>query len=156
MEIANVRVRLDKLGSDVPKAGVTPAEALLLHILHQTNNGGSTFGEDMSKIEVLEGEAETVVVLEEAKGRPYSKEYVPAVTKSHTRTNAEEYRRLQSKYGGLTNKKDVKILSLIFPDRLNPKFPEKFSDLNWKEIQFDGSELGSFDFGTSGGLAITQ
>lgn len=156
MEVANVRVRLDKLGSDVPKTGVTPAEALVLHVLHQANNGGSTFGEDMAKIEVLDGEAETVVVVEEAKGRPYSKEFVPAETRAHRRTNVEEFRRLASKYGSLTNKKGDKILTLIFPDRLNPKLPEKFSDLNWKEIQFNGLEMGSFDYGTSGGQAITQ
>ena len=53
MEIANVRLRLNKLGSDVPIKDVTPAEAMFLHILHSPYNGGLTFGEEFSKIDVV-------------------------------------------------------------------------------------------------------
>ena len=53
MEIANVRLRLTKVGSDVPIQGVTPAEAMLLHILHGPSNGGLSFGEEFKNITVV-------------------------------------------------------------------------------------------------------
>ena len=53
MEIANARVRLNKVGSDVPVKDITPAEAMLLHILHGTANGGLTFGEEFKHIEIV-------------------------------------------------------------------------------------------------------
>jgi hypothetical protein len=53
MEIANGRLRLNKVGSDVPIKDFTPAEAMLLHILHGPANGGLTFGEEFKHIEVV-------------------------------------------------------------------------------------------------------
>ena len=53
MEVANVRLVLNKVGSDVPLKDVTPAQAMFLHILHGPHNGGKTFGEDMNKIEIV-------------------------------------------------------------------------------------------------------
>lgn len=156
MEIANVRVRLDKVGSDVPVMGCTPAEAIVLHIIHQNNNGGSTFGEEMDKIDILPGEAEDVETL-----IPAERDEKGNVTKAEERimkprTDVSELNRLKRKYGGLTNKKGDKVLNLIFPDKMNPRLPEKFSDLKWRELAFDGTEVASSDFGTSGGLAISQ
>jgi hypothetical protein len=151
MEIADVRVRLDKLGSDVPKSGVTPAEALILHVIHQANNGGSTFGEEMDKIKVT-GEAETTVITTPEEGYSWQENYTPAVTKSHPRTNVEELKRLQSRYGGLKNKKGDTILSLIWPDKLHPQLPQRFEDIVWKDIQFDGLEVGAVDLASGGQL----
>lgn len=65
MQIANARLRLTKVGNDVPVMGMTPAEALVLHVLHQANNGGSTFGEEFEKIELQKGEAQTVTGMTE-------------------------------------------------------------------------------------------
>ena len=53
MEIANIRIKLNKVGSDVPKNDVTPAEAMLLHILHGPHNGGETFGERGQHIKIV-------------------------------------------------------------------------------------------------------
>jgi hypothetical protein len=53
MEVAKGRVCLNKYGSDVPITDLTPAEAILLHVLHGPANGGRTFGDDFSKIEVI-------------------------------------------------------------------------------------------------------
>ena len=145
MQLANVRLRLDKQGSDVPLKDVTPAQALVLHLLHQGNNGGSSYGEDMNKIEIT-GDALTVEATYES-GKP---------TKTHPRTASEEYKRLFSLYGGLTNKKGDRLLSKVFPDKSNLKMPEKFSDLKWAELSYDGVDVAASDFGTSAGAAITQ
>jgi hypothetical protein len=53
MEVAKGRVTLNKYGSDVPISDLTPAEAILLHVLHGPANGGRTFGDDFNKIEVI-------------------------------------------------------------------------------------------------------
>lgn len=157
MEIADVRVRLDKLGSDVPKKDVTPAEALVLHVIHQANNGGSTYGEEMDKIKVT-GEAQEVSHVEDEVRDKKRNLITPAkpVFRDEPRTDVEELKRLTRKYGNLTNKRGDKILNLIFPDKMNPKLPQAFSDLKWKEISFDGLEIGTTDYGNSGGLAITN
>ena len=74
MEIANVRVRLSKDGSDVPRSDVTPAEAMFLHILHQANNGGLTFGDEFKHIKVI-GQAMVDTGKQEKK---VTKEAIPA------------------------------------------------------------------------------
>ena len=75
MQVANVRLRLNKNGSDIPLFNVTPAEAVILHVLHQGNNGGMTFGEQFEKIEVLPNPAfDRVEVIEEEKIVPGSPE----------------------------------------------------------------------------------
>ena len=53
MQVANARLVLNKVGSDVPIFGLTPAEAMVLHLAHQVNNGGKTFGDEMEKINLL-------------------------------------------------------------------------------------------------------
>lgn len=128
MEKATVRIRLNKVGSDVPKVGVTPAEATILHILHQANNGGSTFGEDMDKIYVNKDKDGKVI--------------------DYKIDHAVELNRLTALYGHVITKKGEPILNLVFPDRMNPKLPEKFSDLNWANIQFDGSKIASVNMVT--------
>ena len=159
MQTGTARLRLNKVGSDVPVVGITPAEALLLHVLHQGNNGGSTYGDKMDSIEVT-GEATVVTGYTEpvaaVEGRPAipaknenTPQYVPPVPEvkavpaqpakpiTRPRTDAEEYKRLNAKYGRIVNKKGDKILKAIWPE-LSPKLPQKFSELDWKEIQFDG------------------
>jgi hypothetical protein len=132
MEVANVRVRLNKVGSDVQVKGVTPFEAVLLHVFHQANNGGSTYGDEMNKIEV---------------------EKTPALTGDKPRTDIEEYKRLQSKYGAVVNKKGDKIVALVWAG-LGQKPPQTFKELVWKDIQFDGVEVAPLNYAT-GGLATT-
>lgn len=203
MEIANVRVRLNKDGSDVPVKDVTPAEAMFLHILHGANCNGQTYGEDFSKIEVVgtamidtgtrkkvvtkEAVAQAVQkgklvtpaqperlipgkVVTEAKsavGQPGTPGFVPAVAEVREptikvlavpavyepdtiiaaqpeefrlepvlreRTDAEELSRLVKKYNGAKNKQNKPIILEVWTDRLNPKLPQKFSDINWKQV----------------------
>lgn len=121
MEIANLRLRLNKIGNDIPVFNATPAEAMVLHIMHQANNGGSSFGEDMDKITVL-GEEE--------------------------RSNTAEYNRLKAKYGKVMTKKGDSLLSLIFPNKFNLTMPQKFADLDWTQIVYDGQELQAAGIGT--------
>lgn len=128
----------------MPKTGVTPAEAIVQHIIHQGKNGGSTFGEDMDKIKVTG----TAMSPGPTKEDPDALE--------HERTAQEELKRLQAKYGTLTNKKGDKILRLIWPDVINPRLPATFAEIPWKDVSFDGLDVGTFDYGTSNGAAITQ
>lgn len=123
MELANARLRLNKVGSDVPIVGLTPAESLLLHVLHQANNGGSTFGEDFDKIKII-GEAKTG---------------------DKPRTNSEELARLKAKYGHCVTKKGDSIIGLVWPG-LNPELPQKFSQLDWKTITFNGVEVAALNY----------
>ena len=127
MEIGNLRLRLNKVGSDIPIVDATPAEAQVLHILHQGNNGGSSFGDKMDSYEV-KGEAKS------ADGKT-------------ARTDIEEFRRLNAKYGRCVNKKGDKIIKLIWPES-NPKLPQKFSDLKWAEIQYDGTDVAAVNLAT--------
>lgn len=236
MELANGRLRLNKAGNDVPIIGLTPAEALVLHVLHQANNGGSTFGEEFEKIQVT-GEAQTVVgvspeeiipaveavpaveacpavaakpavaykpavphkpatVGTPAVGTPSTPSYKPAiagtpeipgqpevlaqdaveaqpavaavaavaaqpqkvkpaVTKTRPRTDVEEVRRLTAKYGRNVNKKGDRILKLIWPE-MSPKLPQKFSDLDWKNLNFDGVEVGAVNYATGAPLVANK
>lgn len=152
MELANARLVLNKLGSDVPVVGLTPAEAVVLHILHQGNNGGSTFGDDFKKITVT---GEAVVELEAGKpatpakgvvGQPGFVAAVAAVpAKNRPRTDNEELRRLTSKYAGCVNKTGQKIVKLIWPSG-DAKLPAKFSELKWNEIQYDGAEVAPLNY----------
>ncbi len=134
MEVANVRCRLNKVGSDVPINDVTPAEAMLLHVLHGPANGGSTFGEEMDKIDIKG----TAKVNEGGKLRD--------------RTDAEEYRRLAGKYNGARDKTNKLIIESVWPDRFNPKLPQKFSDVKWQEVASAGLETAAVNYAT-GGLA---
>lgn len=131
MEQATVRVRLNKVGDDVPVLGVTPAEALLLHLLHQNNNGGKTFGDKMH-----EKDAELEIKVDKK----------PAMTDDQPRNDVQEYRRLVGKYGALINKNGVKIINMVWPDKLNPKLPQKFSELPWAQIQYDGTEVSAINY----------
>jgi hypothetical protein len=135
MEIANVRVRLTKVGSDVPLKDVTPAEALLLHILHGPSNGGLTFGDEFDKIEVVG----TAQVVEKGKPRP--------------RKDTEELRRLLGKYNGARNNKNEPIINSIWPDKLNPKLPQAFKELDWQAIGSTGIETAAVNYATGGLVA---
>ena len=130
MEIANVRVRLSKDGSDVPKNDVTPAEAMFLHILHQANNGGLTFGDEFKHIKVI-GQA---MVQEGEKLRP--------------RTDAEELRRLANKYNQARNKKNEPIINEVWPDKFNPKLPQTFKDIPWATASASGIEPAAVNYAT--------
>lgn len=218
MEIANARLRLNKLGSDVPLKDVTPAEAVFLHILHGPYNGGLTFGEEFSKIEVVgtakvaTGKTKKVVVKEATEqkivkgamvkpavleqivpgdvikeavpekktpGKPavgvpgtpgyqpgtldvitlaqpeqrapgykiaaqdavYALDTIipaePAVVKEEPilvdRTDRQELLRLRAKYNGARTKENKPIIDEIWPNRLDPKFPQTFAEINWTE-----------------------
>ena len=137
MEIANVRVRLTKVGSDVPLSNVTPAEAMLLHILHGPANGGSTFGEDFEKITVV-GTAK-----------------VDEGGKLRDRTDAEEVRRLGAKYNQARDKENKPFINSICPDKLNPKLPQKFSDIKWQDVSAVGIETAAVNYAT-GGLVTSK
>jgi hypothetical protein len=62
--------------------------------------------------------------------------------------HAAELNRLTALYGNVITKKGEPILNLVFSDRMNPKLPEKFSDLKWANIQFDGSKIASVNMVT--------
>lgn len=175
MEIANARLRLNKVGSDVPVTGMTPAEALVLHVLHQANNGGSTFGEEFEKIVIAKTPAQTITgrteeevipAVEAVAGKPAvgvlgqlgyvaavpaipakAAVTVPAKDITHDRTDVEEVRRLTVKYGKNVNKKGDRILKLIWPE-MSPKLPQKFSELDWKNLNYDGIEVGAVNYVT--------
>lgn len=224
MEIANVRLRLNKFGSDVPLYDVTPAEAMFLHILHGPNNGGLSFGEEFSKIEVVgsakvdSGKKKRVIVKEATPqkivkgamikpavpeqiipgevikeaipekrekgkllhaevGKPGEPGFVPAkyepdtITPAQTevrsaghkilaqaaqyapdqiipaeeaevkdepilvdRTDRQELMRLAKKYNQARNKENKPIIDSIWTDKLNPKLPQTFKDIDWKEV----------------------
>jgi hypothetical protein len=120
-ETAVVRVRLNKFGSDVPKAGVTPPEAVLLHVLHQANNGGATFGEDQDKIEITK-----------------DKDGKPVLT---PRTDRVEFLRLQAKYGRIQNKKGSILESIYDPRNLN--LPHTFKEIEgkWSDVAGIGGDI---------------
>lgn len=139
MEVANVRLRLNKVGSDVPLEGVTPAEAMLLHILHGPSNGGLTFGEDFNKITVV-GTAK-----------------VKEGEKLRDRTDVEELRRLRGKYGSARDKQGKPLIEIVWPDRNNPKLPATFKEIKWADVAADnaGIDAAPVNYAT-GGLAKTS
>jgi hypothetical protein len=210
MEQANVRIRMNKLGDDVPLQNATPAELLILHVLHQNNNGGKTFADFVDKDGALKVENITEAAVDTGKkvldkvipaqpgraavparaaiparaeipgraaiGTPGKPGYMPAVEAIpavegipayegapevkatpeqvvwravvRPRTDVEELRRLTAKYGHNVNKMGQKIVSLIWPDKMNPKLPQKFSELKMAEIQYDGTEVASLNYAT--------
>ena len=125
---------MSKVGSDVPLANVTPAEVMLLHILHSSANGGLTFGEEFEKITVT------------------GKALVEVGGKLRDRTDAEELRRLTAKYGTARDQKNNPIINSIWPDKFNPKLPQTFKELNWSEIGGSGIETAPVNYAT-GSLA---
>lgn len=180
MEIANCRLRLNKVGSDVPLKDVTPAEAMFLHIIHGPQNGGMSFGEEFSKIEVVgqamvvaqvpdKVEPDTNVPAKAAVGVAGQPNFVAAVPASVVkgkvvstkeglvpRTDAQELKRLSAKYNGARNKKNEPIINTIWPDKLNPKLPQNFKDIDWTAASElgAGTELGGLNYAT-GGIAQT-
>jgi hypothetical protein len=157
MQIANVRLRLNKVGSDVPLKDVTPAEAMFLHILHGPSNGGSTFGEEFEKITVIgsakvQGPATPAKPAVGVPGQPGFVAAVPASDGLRDRTPAEEYRRLAARYNGARDKLNKPIIESIWPDRLNPKMPDTFKEIQWAEIAGTGIETAAVNYAT-GGLA---
>jgi hypothetical protein len=149
MEIANCRLRLNKVGSDVPLKDLTPAEAMFLHILHGPSNGGLTFGEEFDKI-VIVGTAKVVVTPADVDDK--GKVLKPAVLRD--RTAAEEYRRLAAKYSGARDKTNKPIIETIWPDRLNPVVPATFKEVKWAEVGSAGIETAAVNYAT-GGLATS-
>lgn len=148
MQLANIKLRLNKFGSTVPILNATPAEAILLHVLHQGNNGGSTFGDKMEDIKVVGDtklEVEPAVpAVPAAEGKP-AIPAKPAVVKD--RTNVEELRRLTTKYGRCVTKKGDKIIKLLWPGT-DVKLPQTFAEIKWNEIQFDGEEIAPLNLAT--------
>jgi hypothetical protein len=168
MQVANVRLRLSKTGNDVPLKDVTPAEAMLLHILHGPFNGGSSFGEKQEKIEVV-GEALVGADVPDkvepdrniaAVGKPGEANYQAArvekgkvlSTKKGTRarTDAEELARLRAKYSMAKDKTLTPIVDKVWPDKFNPKLPQKFEDIDWKQASSSGIETANLNYVTGG------
>lgn len=168
MQVANVRLRLTKTGSDVPLRDVTPAEAMLLHILHGPSNGGSTFGERQEKIEIV-GEALVATDVPDkvepdktiaAVGKVGEANYKPAqVVKgkvlsykkgTRSRTDAEELARLRAKYVMAKDKNLKPIIDIVWPDRFNPKLPQKFDEIDWKQASSSGIETAALNYVTGG------
>jgi hypothetical protein len=152
MEIANARLRLNKVGSDVPLVNITPAEAMFLHIIHGPSNGGSTFGEEFEKLTVVgtaKVQVSPAVVDEDGKITK------PAVLRD--RTDAEELRRLTAKYSGARTKDNKPIIDGIWPDKFSPKLPQTFKDIKWMEVSANASgvELAAVNYAT-GGLATSS
>jgi hypothetical protein len=131
MEIANARLRLNKTGSDVPLTGLTPAEALFLHAIHQGNNGGMTFGENL--------ENNSIKVTGEAKVTEQGKE--------RKRTDNEELRRLSAKYGHLVTKKGESVVKSLWPG-MNVQLPQTFKELNFTDITYDGNNIAPLNYTT--------
>ena len=128
---------MNKQSDDVPVMGCTPAEAIILHVLHQNMNGGKTF---------------------EFKDDKGALRFVPAtitqaLTDGKPRTHSQELRRLTAKYGHNVNKQAQKIVTLLWPNKMNPSLPEKFADLNWREITYDGLEVASLNYATGAPVA---
>ena len=154
MEIANCRLRLNKVGSDVPLIDVTPAEAMLLHILHGASNGGLSFGEEFVHIKVT-GSAKVRVSEPTAQvGTVGQPNYKAASDGLRDRTAAEEYRRLAGKYSGARDKTNKPIIQSIWPDRLNPTMPKTFKEVKWAEVEGAGIETAAVNYAT-GGLATS-
>jgi hypothetical protein len=134
MEIANGTVILSPENQQV-KNGITPAEALILYKLHRLNANGTPLGSFF----IQPGEAETI----EKEGKPAEEEYfnqhtgrmvvakpaIPALT--HKRTVGEEVTRLKRKYtGNITENGQAQTAFVAtFGAGLNPRIPEKFSDI---------------------------
>lgn len=131
MEVANARMRLNKVGSDVPITDMTPAEAMLLHILHGPSNGGLSFGEEFEKITVT-GTAK----VKDDKGV------------LRDRTDVEELKRLRAKYGGARDKTNKSIIDSIWPNKLQPNLPKTFKEIKWTEVADAGFETASINYAT--------
>lgn len=169
MEVANCRVTLNKYGSDVPLTHITPAQAIVLHTLHGPLNGGRTFGDEFSKIQVVgtamvdtgKTERKLKLLAQPAKthqeiisaqvsepGKPDFKaqvvqtvvdtpaqdaiyEDVPILAE---RTPSQELARLRKVYGQAKNSKGELIIDKIWADKLNPKMPLTFKEINWQEV----------------------
>jgi hypothetical protein len=179
MEIANTRLVLTKVGSDVPKNDITPAEAMLLHILHGPSNGGKTFGEfegnGFPKIVVsgtamvkdnIPDKVEPDVPAKPAVGTPGQPNYVeakPAVKGRvlsykeglRPRTDTEELNRLRRIYGQAKLKDGKAIVDQVWPDKFNPKLPQTFAELKWDEIGLTGIEAAPLNYATGGLVAST-
>lgn len=157
MEIAIVRLHLNKQGDDLPKNDVTPAEAMFLHVLHGPYSGGKTFGDEFSKITVVGTAMVQDKVIDVATvGKPGDKDYKAGTMKDglRPRTDIEELARLRKKYSGAKDKAGKPIIDIVFPNRLKPELPQKFSDIKWKEVDSSGIESGTVNYAT-GGLAQT-
>lgn len=94
MEIASAWVVINGLGSNVPKHGITPAEAILLRNKLQPIIGGNP----VTQIEVT-GEAVVATEWDEVPVAEGSKQMKSVVTKTRPRTSEDEYNRLVNKYG---------------------------------------------------------
>jgi len=170
MEIANVRLRLNKTGSDIPLFGVTPAEVIFLHMLHQGNNGGNSFGDKLENImllgEAVAGykvtpavEAQPAVPPQPAVGNPKDKDYLPPVPGKPAveavpekrepipRIDAQEIARLRAKYGANVDKKGTKLINQVWPG-INPSLPKTFGEIQWQGVQFDDNQLGALNMAT--------
>ena len=102
MEIADVWVKFDDKGSNIPKFAVTPAEAMFLNKVRQK-------GEDDTEVRIIH----------------------IANVRTTTRTNIEEKQRLSSKYGEREDQGNRKKVDIIFPGA-NPPIPRTFAEAGFE------------------------
>lgn len=127
-------LKLDKFGSNVPKEGVTPAEAVVLSHSekglpsHHVNAGGFPLHtiEDIKEAKELVLDSENVWrdhKMEEVRDENRPKDW-PKTVKTPTtkaRTDAQEFARLKRTYS-------AKMLEKLFPGA-SPKLPQTFDEV---------------------------
>lgn len=125
METANAWLVISPLGNNVPKKGITPAEAVLLKRNHMKAIGGNP----VTQIEAT-GEATVATdweerVIKDAKGKDTNLTETVAI-EFRPRTSLDEYNRLANKYGN-------KRMEEAFPgDPSGVKLPETFKDAGFE------------------------
>ena len=107
MQTCNCRLIVGEKGSDIPKTGITPAEFVILGLMHKGNAGKMP----LTDIKVLDEPALTEVVLVEGGNQ---------VTKYRPRTVLEEKRRLSGLY-------TKAVVAKLFPGA-KPQFPDNFDE----------------------------
>lgn len=117
MEVANAMIVISDRGSNVPKAGVTPAEAALLRKLHLKTVGGNC----VTQLEILEGQVALIVT--------ERNEDTNEVLKTRPRTSRDELQRLRGRYSS-------KLVESLWPGE-NPTLPETFKEVGFEPgLQF--------------------
>ena len=145
MEVASARLWLNR-GHDVPINGLTPAELILLHVLHKDNVGGDVITDlkVTGKAEDVDPNQSDPEPILDKDGKPVMNYLNKPTFKEPpkvARTVLGEVRRLKSKYGKLVNKKGDSIISTLYPGATAPQgvpltFAEvKLNELNYEDVQ---------------------
>lgn len=129
MLTANCRLVIGEKGSDVPKTGITPAEYVILGLMHKANAGKLP----ITDLVIADEAALTEVIMQEE-----NKDHEMAnVQKFRPRTIMEEKRRLVTIYG-----KDR--VAKLFPGA-KPTFPVDFDEAKDMVIENEVDAAGEED-----------